>query len=221
MYQLPIGVAVIAFALSACSDAGESVGTVRSAHTGATAGPTKAKIKAVKTVAKQFRSVAQAEAAGYVKLGGGTGIMAKDGSLPCLTSHDGAMGIHYVDLEELARPGLNPLRPELLNYSYRIDDDDDDGDQPKLRLYAVEYIEGYDPANPAPPPSIFGQTLAGPVLIEPGAPFYELHVWAIDNPNGIFSDWNPRVTCGALESYATEVGPCPGNPGYACLLPAP
>ena len=52
------------------------------------------------------------------------------------------------------------------------------------------------------PPEFLGQTLqykttVGPYGSEYGvAPYYELHVWAWrHNPNGIFADWNPRVTC--------------------------
>ena len=35
--------------------------------------------------------------------------------------------------------------------------------------------------------------------------FYELHVWAWkDNPDGMFVDWNPRVSC---EEFTGDIAP--------------
>ena len=70
----------------------------------------------------------------------------------------------------------------------------------RLQLVGVEYVviaEAWD-ANNEMPPSLMGQ-----VFHFVGAPnryripaFYELHVWAWkQNPNGMFTDWNPKVSC--------------------------
>ena len=68
------------------------------------------------------------------------------------------------------------------------------------RLVSVEYVTFRDAwdATHASPPSLFGRTFK---LIEPGnryvlPAFYELHAWLWrPNPSGIFSDWNPKVSC--------------------------
>ena len=73
----------------------------------------------------------------------------------------------------------------------------------------MEYIvdaEAWD-ANHAEPPTLMGQ-----VFNYVGAPnrykipaFYELHVWAWkQNPNGMFADWNPKVSCEDYTVNATE-----------------
>jgi hypothetical protein len=78
----------------------------------------------------------------------------------------------------------------------------------KLQLVGVEYVviaEAWDAANEMPP------TLMGQVFQYVGAPnryrlpgFYELHVWAWkQNPLGMFTDWNPRVSC---EDYTDSAG---------------
>src|SRR3546814_19292864 len=72
-----------------------------------------------------------------------------------------------------------------------------------MQLVAGEYLviaEAGDANNAAPP------VLQGQLFHYEGSPnryglpaFYGLHVWAWkDNPSGMFSSWNPRVSC---ESY--------------------
>ena len=83
----------------------------------------------------------------------------------------------------------------------------------KYRLLGVEYIVPADAwhATNQGPPVLMGQLLH--YVSSPnryGLPaFYELHVWAWENnPNGMFADWNPKVSCeeyvpgGALSSVA-------------------
>jgi hypothetical protein len=70
----------------------------------------------------------------------------------------------------------------------------------RLRLAAVEYVVFQDKweASHDGVPSLYGRDFE---LVEAGnryglPPFYELHVWLWKpNPNGMFDDWNPRVTC--------------------------
>jgi hypothetical protein len=103
----------------------------------------------------------------------------------------GAMGVHYIDTDALVDPTLDPLRPEALVFV--------PGPEGQLRLGAVEYIvpmslrEGGDE-----PPMVLGRQLheLEPV---PGVHVWGLHVWLFQpNPNGIFADWNPQVSCGSL-----------------------
>jgi hypothetical protein len=86
---------------------------------------------------------------------------------------------------------LDATRPEALLYEEK---------NSQMRLVAVEYVviaEAWHAANEAPP------VLMGQLVNHVGAPnrygipaFYELHVWAWKhNPNGVFADWNPSVSC--------------------------
>jgi hypothetical protein len=112
-------------------------------------------------------------------------------------SHEGAMGIHFVNGAMVADPALDVTRPELLIYEPLPNG--------RLRLIAVDYLvttEGWKANNPpnAGPPELMGQLFH---LFEfPnrfGLPeFYTLHVWAWkENPQGTFANWNPNVSCDA------------------------
>lgn len=128
----------------------------------------------------------------------------------CVETPEGAIGIHYVNIPRFLQPGVIEEEPEVLVYIPSGDGN--------LRLVAVEYnnpalyidTRGIIPGifrsrrNPLPPYfqevsgpfSIFGQTSGGPLLV-PGAPWqYILHAWIwTPNPNGMFADGNPRLSC--------------------------
>jgi hypothetical protein len=97
----------------------------------------------------------------------------------------GAMGYHLIDVSRLDLE-LDPLRPEALVYV--------PGPRGQLRLGAVEYIV---PAGPWDalhdhPPMVLGQHLH----LNEALGVYVLHAWLFEhNPDGMFEDWNPRVTC--------------------------
>ena len=107
----------------------------------------------------------------------------------------GGMGYHYVNPALARDPALNLTSPEILMYAST------DGE---LRLAGVEYFLGVGAPdapvpNPAPPaPVLFGLPFDGPMLGHvPGMPpHFDLHVWIWQpNPNGMFAQWNPKVTC--------------------------
>jgi hypothetical protein len=107
----------------------------------------------------------------------------------------GGMGIHFINPARIMNPTINMLEPEILLYL-----ETDDG----MKLTAVEYMFpiGRPDApipNPAPPaPVLFGQSFNGPMVgHEPGQPpHYDLHVWIWQaNPAGIFTQYNPNVSC--------------------------
>ena len=111
---------------------------------------------------------------------------------------EGAMGIHYVNGALVGDGALDAERPEALIYEMK---------NRTLRLVGVEYIviaEAWHAANAAPP------VLMGQHFHYVGSPnryglpaFYELHVWAWrENPNGMFVDWNPKVSCADVEGEA-------------------
>jgi hypothetical protein len=99
----------------------------------------------------------------------------------------GGMGYHYIDTDALGDPTLDPRRPEALVYVPSRDGG--------LRLGAVEFIVPTDLWQEADPPSVLGHELQ---VLEPvpGVQVWALHVWVgRNNPTGIFSDWNPKVSC--------------------------
>jgi hypothetical protein len=114
--------------------------------------------------------------------------------LGCVSGPEqGAMGVHFVNPALLVDDALDATQPEALIYEFK---------GRVARLVGVEFIVFADvwhvdhAAND--PPVLEGQLLH---FIESpnrfGLPaFYELHVWAWrDNPNGVFVDWNSRVSC--------------------------
>ncbi len=112
----------------------------------------------------------------------------------CVSSPEGAMGYHYhyangerFDLD------VNRDQPEALLYA--------PGPDGTRVLTGVEYFKvdaDQDVATDDDRPTLFGRPFDGPMPGHgPGMPVhYDLHVWLWRwNPNGMFAQWNPRVTC--------------------------
>jgi hypothetical protein len=137
-------------------------------------------LTAVRAAVARYHSVAQAERDGYFA------------ASPCEASPAGTMGIHYIN-PALFGPGNDPSRPEILLYVPNVDG--------SLKLVGVEYFQvdaDQDLATDADRPSIFGRPFDGPMLGHaPGMPIhYDLHVWVAEsNPAGVFSMWNPAISC--------------------------
>jgi hypothetical protein len=137
-------------------------------------------VREVRQATQRFQDARAATAEGYVSTGS------------CASGPDqGAMGVHYVNEAFIADGILDVQRPEVLVYEPH------DG---QLRLAAVEFFvdaKQWDAANTAPP------ALGGQLFNYAGAPnrlrvpaYYQLHVWAWKrNSSGVFSDWNPGVSC--------------------------
>jgi hypothetical protein len=132
-----------------------------------------------------FKDLQAAMAAGYTKFPDQAGdCVAQPGQ--------GGMGIHYLNAA-LLDDKLDPLKPEFLVYR--------EGPRGRFELVALEYVV-FAPvwdATHAQPPVLFGHPfhlVRTPNRYGTSMPFYELHVWAWEhNPNGLFNDWNPRVSC--------------------------
>ena len=137
----------------------------------------------------RFHTLATAKAAGYGLLKDKNGIacIAMD-SMPGM----GAMGVHYAKSSLVADGKLNIRRPEALVYA--------PSGGGRLDLAAVEYVvlkQAWD-AHHASRPVLFGrgfnETPAGNRFGLPA--YYSLHVWLWrTNPSGLFSMWNPEVSC--------------------------
>jgi hypothetical protein len=141
---------------------------------------TKDLVRTVREAAGAYSDVEQAKAAGYGMF------------LGCVSGpQEGAMGIHFPNGDLVADGLLDPTRPEVLVYEVK---------NGRYSLVAVEFLviaEAWD-ANNDSPPVLMGQSfhyVGSPNRY--GMPaFYELHVWAWKtNPNGVFADWNPNVSC--------------------------
>jgi len=145
----------------------------------------------VRQATAQFKDVQKAEKAGYALLHG------------CVSGpQEGAMGIHFANGDLVGDGKLDVQHPEALLYEPK------DG---KLQLVGVEYIvmaDDWNAKNKTPP------VLMGQLFNYSGAPnrfgipaFYELHVWAWkSNPNGVFADWNPSVSCAEFVGATTMPG---------------
>lgn len=141
----------------------------------------------IRQATAQYHSVERAIADGFVS------------TVHCEESEEGAMGIHFVRVDRVLDPSVNPVEPEVLLY-----EPDENG---KLRLVGVEYVvldEDQDVGTPnADPPSLLGVPFDGPMPgHHPGEPVhYDLHVWVWQhNPEGMYEPWNPSVQCPPAET---------------------
>jgi hypothetical protein len=95
----------------------------------------------------------------------------------------GAMGYHYGN-PNLIDGAVSVDQPELLLYEPQKNG--------PPRLVAVEYIVPLSEWHSAAPPRLFGRDFHVIAAFQ----VWALHAWVWQpNPNGIFTDWNPRVTC--------------------------
>lgn len=143
----------------------------------------------VRAATARFTDVATAQAVGY-------GLLVDAADIACIDNPAGGMGIHYVNVDLVLDPTLDPAKPEVLVY-----EPDKHGN---LKLAAVEYVVFESDWQENHPPSLFGEQfhrMPGASEAEPqnryGLPaFYELHAWVWkNNPSGTFQDWNPKVSC--------------------------
>jgi hypothetical protein len=126
----------------------------------------------VRQATARYHSTVQAANAGYA-------VASECVAVPGL----GGMGFHWVDMARVD-PAFDPLVPEAVLY--------EPGPRGQLELVAVEYIV-IDVGQPAP-------TFAGQPFDVGGTPVpvphWSLHVWVHrDNPNGLFTPFNPDVVC--------------------------
>lgn len=182
--------------------------TQQAASPGSAPAPGEPDLAAVRAATERFRDVNVALAEGYIPDPNGVCETAEMmGRLPEL----GAMGIHYFrpDLLGITEPP-NPrvsgtgtytdfLTPAVLIYEPQADG--------SLELIAVEnlvFAAAWRAAGHTEPPSFHGlpfdfmeddpaTDLDEAHMFEP---HFDRHVWVHrDNPNGVFAQYNPNVTC--------------------------
>jgi hypothetical protein len=113
----------------------------------------------------------------------------------------GAMGVHLLNPANIG-PKLDPSKPQVLIYEPVGD---------KLVLAGAEWFVPVQAAGGVVP-TIFGQTLAGPMdghepIMPTSLRHYDLHVWLWkDNPRGIFTSTNAAVKCTPGAAYTIALG---------------
>ena len=138
-------------------------------------------VRAVRDSTRRFRDVNQAMAEGYQLMFG------------CVSGpDDGAMGLHYVNMELVLDPALDPARPEIVIYEPL-----QNGGRRLVGADFLVFAADWHASNTATP-ELGGQLMH--LIDSPnryGLPaFYTLHVWAWKpNPTGAFVNWHSDVSC--------------------------
>ena len=113
----------------------------------------------------------------------------------------GAMGVHLLNPANIG-PKLDPTKPQVLIYEPVGD---------KLVLAGAEWFVPVQAAGGVVP-TIFGQTLAGPMdghepIMPTSLRHYDLHVWLWkDNPRGMFTSTNSAIKCTPGAAYTVAIG---------------
>jgi hypothetical protein len=113
----------------------------------------------------------------------------------------GAMGVHLLNPANIG-PKLDPAKPQVLIYEPVGD---------KLVLAGAEWFVPVQAAGGVVP-TIFGQTLAGPMdghepIMPTALRHYDLHVWLWkDNPRGMFTSTNAALKCTPGAAYTIAIG---------------
>jgi len=104
---------------------------------------------------------------------------------PCETRGDeGPVGTVYINLQRLFDGVIDPASPDALIYQPGING--------RLELVGAEFAIPYSLAPERP------QFLGASFQNEDEFGVYALHAWIwLDNPDGMFAETNPRVSCGA------------------------
>lgn len=141
--------------------------------------------RVVRDATRRFKDVNVAKAEGYQLLFG------------CVSGpDDGAMGLHYVNLELVGDLALDPRRPEIIIY-----EPTPNGGRRLIGADFLVFSAAWHATN-TNTPELMGQLLH---LFESpnrfGLPaFYTLHVWAWKpNTKGAFVNWHPDVSCEAFD----------------------
>jgi hypothetical protein len=200
-------------ALPACSGAPAAQDAQSAEVRAAPQPPGEPTLDEVRAAAEQYRDVEAALSAGYVPDPSGMCVTAE---MEGRRREEGAMGIHYFHPDLLGITGPpNPRvsgtgtytdfrRPAILIYEPQANG--------SLELLAVEnlvFIDAWERSGNRQPPSFHGvpydRMEDDPATEADEAhgfePHYDRHVWIFrENPNGVFSPFNPNVTC----AHATE-----------------
>jgi len=131
-------------------------------------------IDTLRQVTATYTDIARARSAGYTEK-----------LTECMSDPSGGMGFHYGNpafIDATAKVD----EPEVLLYEPQPDG--------SLQFVGVEYVVPLSAT--ATPPSLYGI----PFHRNEAFQLWVLHVWAYRaNPSGMFTDWNPTVSCAAAK----------------------
>jgi hypothetical protein len=208
---LILGLVVVVGLIYAAAQAGSSDEAVEGIVTTADAAlaTDEPDLDEVRAATERFRDVNVALAEGYVPDPGNLCDTAEMMGQPAAL---GAMGIHYFRPDLLGITATEPrvdgtsthvdfTQPSVLIYEPQADG--------SLTLVAVEnlvFIKAWEAAGHTTPPSFQG-VVFDHMEDDPATPLdeahmfeahYDRHVWVHrENPNGVFAQYNPNVTCPA------------------------
>lgn len=129
-------------------------------------------LDALRRATQSYTSFATAQAAGY-----------SERLTDCMADSSGGMGFHY-GKTAFIDGNARLLEPEILMYEPQADG--------SLRFVGLEFVVPLSASATAP--SLFGLQYHKNEAFQ----LWVLHVWLYkDNPSGMFSDWNPTVSCAA------------------------
>jgi len=195
-------------------------------------GPGEPTLAEVRAATERFRDVKVALAEGYIR---DPGNMCDTAEMMGRPAALGAMGIHFFrpDMLGITAPPSPRVdgtgthtdfrKPSILIYEPQQDG--------SLALVAVEnlvFARAWREKDPSAPPSFHGvpydsmvddpsTTLDEAHMFEP---HFDRHVWIYrDNPNGMFAQYNPMVTCAHHQAPAAH--PHPTQPSQAARSSSP
>ena len=171
-------------------------------------GPGEPTLAEVRALTDRFRDVEVALADGYIR---DPGDICETADMMGRPAEQGAMGIHFFRPDLLgisgppaARVDGNGTHTDFRKPAVLIYEPQADG---SLELVAVEnlvFIEAWNASGQAAPPTFHG--VPYDLMVDDPAttadeahlfePHYDRHVWIYrENPNGVFTSFNPAVTC--------------------------
>lgn len=183
----PPTLAVLLFACSPATPAGDA--TPGTAAAPAPLPELTPQLDSVRTALDRFRDPVVALGEGYLSTVGCITFPTGGGEGGTMAYKPGAMGIHFLN-PALIGPVLDPAKPQVLLYEWVGD---------SLQLTGAEWFVPVAVSKTAP--TIFGQTLDGPMEGHPPILPAELHHWDLhvwlwkENPNGVFHSTNSAVNC--------------------------
>jgi hypothetical protein len=200
--------AALALAAIALPLAGQAPATPARAASARAAALPEADLATVRAATERFRDVKVALAKGYVRDPGNVCDVAEMMGRPAAL---GAMGVHYFRPDLLGITGPPSPRvdgtgthtdfrqPAILIYEPQAD-----GSQALVAVENLVFIKAWEAAGNSAPPSFAGvpydRMVDDPATAVDEAhmfePHYDRHVWLYrDNPNGIYAQFNPAVSC--------------------------
>lgn len=161
----------------------------------------------VRAALERFQDVSVALAEGYIPDPMNTCETSVHMGLP---AELGAMGVHYFRPDLLGITATEPrvdgtsTHTDFLQPSVLIYEPKEDGSMDLVAVENLVFIKSWEEAGHTSPP-VFQNKPFDRMVDDPEtevdeahmfAPHYDLHVWLYrENPNGMFAQFNPAVTC--------------------------